>query len=130
MWFSLSVIACHDENTISISSAYPATSCSSRVAKVLICRFDSKPATSRSDRLPPSIRVDEPTLSMVATRRSADRRSGASVPKARHAPLNSSIVAIRRRISGVICRVSARIMKPILRPITPIIQNDERPTSA
>ena len=32
-------------------------------------------------------------LSMVATRLSAERRTGASVPKARHAPLNSSIRA-------------------------------------
>jgi len=37
---------------------------------------------------------------------------------------NSSILAIRPRISGVIWIVSARIMKPILRPITPIVHNN------
>ena len=44
-------------------------------------------------------------LSMVATRRSAESRSGASVPSARQAPLNSSISAMTARISGVIRRV-------------------------
>ena len=47
----------------------------------------------------PSMRVEDPMLSMVATRRKALRRSGASVPKARQAPLN---LAIRKRISGEI----------------------------
>ena len=42
--------------------------------------------TSRSDNLLPSTRLEEPMLSMVATRRSARRRSGASVPKALHVP--------------------------------------------
>ena len=56
------------------------------------------------------MRVEEPMLSMVATRRSADRRSGASVPKARQAPLNSSILAMRLSISGVIWMVSVRNM--------------------
>ena len=56
----------------------------------------------------PSIRVDEPMLSMVATRRSAESRSGASVPKARQAPLNSSIRAMSAPISGVIWRLSVR----------------------
>lgn len=45
-------------------------------------------------------------LSMVAKRRSAESRSVANVPKARHAPLNSSIPAISPRISGVIRVVS------------------------
>ena len=40
-------------------------------------------------------------LSTVATRRRACRRWGARVPKARHAPLNSSIRAMSERISGV-----------------------------
>ena len=35
------------------------------------------------------MRVAEPMLSIVAIRRSADSRSGAKVPGARHAPLNS-----------------------------------------
>jgi hypothetical protein len=38
----------------------------------------------------PSMRVEDPMLSIVATRRKAERRSGANVPNARHAPLNSS----------------------------------------
>ena len=41
-------------------------------------------------------------LSMVATRRRAESRSGARVPSARQAPLNSSISATRTSISGVI----------------------------
>ena len=77
------------------------------MAKDLIARFDSNNSTSRSDSLLPSMRVDEPILSMVATRRRADSRAGASVPKARQAPLNSSILAMRLRISGVIWMVSA-----------------------
>src|SRR5690606_9550811 len=52
------------------------------------------------------MRVDEPMLSMVATRRRVDSRSGASVPKARQAPLNLSLLAMRLRISGVIWMVS------------------------
>jgi hypothetical protein len=41
-----------------------------------------------------------PIVTIVATRRKADSRSGASVPKARQAPLNSSTRAIRLRLSG------------------------------
>lgn len=43
-------------------------------------------STSRSVSLLPSIRVEEPMLSIVATRRSAFRRSGASVPSAPERP--------------------------------------------
>src|SRR5690606_29536149 len=78
-------------------------------------------STSRSDSLLPSIRVEEPMLSMVATRRNADSRSGASVPRARQAPLNSSMPAIRPRISRDIWRESVRIMQPIIHPFTPKI---------
>ena len=63
--------------------------------------------------------VHEPILSMPVKRRRADSRSGASVPKARHAPLNSSILAMRFRISCVRWSVSERIMKPIAHPFTP-----------
>ncbi len=56
---------------------------------------------SRLLSLAPSIRVEEPILSMVATRRRPERRSGAIRPIARHAPLNSSISAISERIAGV-----------------------------
>jgi len=65
---------------------------------------------SMSLSLLPSMRVDEPMLSMVATRRRAESRSGASIPRARHAPLNSSIRAIRPKTSGVMWRVSVRII--------------------
>src|SRR3990167_6804230 len=68
------------------------------------------------------MRVEEPMLSMVATRRRADRRSGASEPKARQTPLNSSILAMRFRISGVIWRVSVVSMNQYytnLHPFTP-----------
>src|SRR5690606_11532940 len=58
-------------------------------------------------------------LSTVATRRNADSRSGASVPRARQAPLNSSMPAIKPRISGEIWRESVRIMQPIVHPFTP-----------
>ncbi len=51
-------------------------------------------------------------LSIVATRRSADSRSGARVPRARQAPLNSSISAIRAKVSGVIEMVSVRMLTP------------------
>jgi hypothetical protein len=61
-------------------------------------------------------RIDE----VVATRRKADRRSGASVPKARQAPLNSSILAIRLRISGVIWMVSVFSMSQYYTHLHPI----------
>src|ERR1039457_5016320 len=44
---------------VSITSAYPATSCSSRVAKDLISRLASRRSTSRSESLLPSVRVEE-----------------------------------------------------------------------
>ena len=44
-------------------------------------------------------------LSIVATRRCGDNRSGASVPKARQAPLHSPSSAILDRISGAIISV-------------------------
>jgi len=47
------------------------------------------------------LRVVEPMLSMAATRRNTDKQSGASVPKVRQKLLNSSILATRFRISGV-----------------------------
>jgi hypothetical protein len=63
------------------------------------------------------MRVEEPMLSIVATRRSAESRSGANVPSARHAPLNSSIPEMSIRMSGVIRRVSVAIMTPNPTPI-------------
>ena len=58
------------------------------------------------------MRVDDPMLSIVATRRRADKRSGASVLSARQAPLNSSSSAMMSSISGsmttvFVLRVSA-----------------------
>jgi hypothetical protein len=55
----------------------------------------------------PSMRVDAPMLSIVATLRRAWSRFGAIAPSARQAPLNSSILAMRPRISGVIVGVSS-----------------------
>ena len=55
-------------------------------------------------------RGGSPTLSMVATRRRAVSRSGARVPNAFHAPLNSSIWAMSRSISGVMFKVSKVII--------------------
>ena len=46
------------------------------------------------------MRVEEPMLSMVATRRRAESRSGANVPSARQAPLNSSRPAMSLRSFG------------------------------
>src|SRR5450631_765200 len=73
------------------------------------------------------MRVDDPTLSMVATRRSAERRSGARFPSARHAPLNSSSSEIRARTGGVMIRFSVLSCPPIdppnythFHPITPV----------
>ena len=54
---------------------------------------------------------------MVATRRSADNRSRASDPSERQAPLNSSIPAMRLRISGVISTVFEWILGTNLAPI-------------
>jgi hypothetical protein len=93
--------------TGSITSAQPATSCSSREPKDLISGFESRRSTSRSNSRLPSMRVEQPMLSTVATRRRAERRSGARVPKARQAPLSSSISATRESISGVIRKVDA-----------------------
>lgn len=49
-------------------------------------------------------------LSMVATRRRAERRSGAKLPRARHAPLSSSISAMAERMAGVMRSDWVRIM--------------------
>jgi hypothetical protein len=45
--------------------------------------------------------LEEPTDSMVATRRSAESRSGARLPNACQRPLNSSREAMSRRSAGV-----------------------------
>ena len=68
----------------------------------------------------PLMRVEEPTLSMVATRRCANSRSEGRAPKARQAPLNSLIPAISVRISGVMWRLSVRTMGQCYAQLHPI----------
>src|ERR1035437_2177000 len=128
MWFSVIGISGHAWKMVSMTSAYPATSCSSRVAKDLISRLASRRSTSRSDSLLPSMRVEKPMLSMVATRRRALRRSGARVPSARHAPLNSSISAMSMSTSGVYRDVGSlkhAALTPIYTPISTHISTQE-----
>ena len=60
----------------------------------------------------PSIRVEEPMLSIVATFFNADRRSGASLPMCCQIPLNVSISAMILSISGVIFSISMSNMLP------------------
>ena len=57
-------------------------------------------------------------LSIVATRRRLDSRSGAIRPIARQAPLNSSISAIRDRISGVMRSVAVLSVMPLIHPFS------------
>ena len=78
------------------------TSCSSRVSNFLISSLPNRCSTSRLLSLLPSMRVEEPMLSIVAMRRRAFNRSSAKVPRARQAPLNSSISDSKASNSGVI----------------------------
>src|SRR6266404_7898620 len=87
---------------MSMASAYPATSCSSRLANDLAFTPESSFSTSRSLSFAPSIRVEEPTLSIVAIRLRLESFSGASDSITFQRPLNSSISAMSFRISGVI----------------------------
>lgn len=76
---SVKGMSCQAANKTSMTSASPATSCSSHVSKRLICRLASKRSTSRSVSLPPSIRVEEPMLSHdghTAQGRQTIRRKG------------------------------------------------------
>lgn len=95
---------CYKSNTVSIALAYPATSFSSLDSKDLISSFDSKRSISLSDSLLPSIRVNDPILSIVATLLNAESWSGESDSWARYAPLNSSISLMSLRSSGIIFR--------------------------
>jgi hypothetical protein len=61
---------------------------------------ESSLSTSLSLSLAPSILVEEPTLSIVATRFRLVSFSGASVSIAFQRPLNSLISAMSLRISG------------------------------
>ncbi len=58
-------------------------------------------------------------LSMAATCRSADNRSGDRVLSARQAPLNSSISATSESIAGVIFREAISIMTPLYTHLHP-----------
>jgi hypothetical protein len=53
------------------------------------------------------MRVDEPTLSMVATLRNEVSLSFERLRIMRHCPLNSSNSAMSRRISGVMLKTGA-----------------------
>jgi hypothetical protein len=79
---------------------------SSRVAKELMFSRPSSASTSRSVRRLPSMRVEDTIPSIVAMRRRALSRSGARMPSARQAPLNSSSSDRRARSWGVIWRAS------------------------
>jgi hypothetical protein len=57
------------------------------------------------------VAIEDQLVALVATRLRAERRSGASLSRERQAPLNSSIMAMSRRISGVIRRASASSMR-------------------
>lgn len=87
-----------------------------RALRATMRRFESNLSTSRSVSFAPSMRVDEPMLSIVATCRNLESRFGAIRPNARQAPLNSSISAISDKIWGVIRkfeRASTGIHYPI-----------------
>ena len=64
---------------------------------------------------------------MVATRRKADRRSGARLPSARHAPLNSSISAIIERKVGVMRSVWVWIISNCVPNNTQLMQPKSTP---
>jgi hypothetical protein len=68
----------------------------------LAARPERSFSTSASVSLAPSMRVDDPTLSMVAIRRRLVSFSGVSVSMTVQRPLNSSISAISLRIPVVI----------------------------
>lgn len=64
-------------------------------------RPESNSSISRSESLAPSMRVDDPTDSIVATLRKVFKRSGLRNRRCFQLPLNSSSSAIRRSIALV-----------------------------
>ena len=64
---------------------------------------------------------------MVATRRNADSRSGARLPSARHAPLNSSISAMIERKVGVMRSVWVWIISNLIPNNTHFLQPNSEP---
>ena len=77
---------------------------------------DKSVSTSSSERAAPSILVDEPILSMVATCLRTASRSGDMLDNDRHAPLNSSISPTKRNTSSV-GRKPSRFIGQICQPI-------------
>jgi len=75
-----------------------------------MCNRPSKSSTWRSVSFEPSMRVEEPTLSMVATSRSEVSFSGERLRIMRHCPLNSSSSAMSRRISGVMLKTGGNMV--------------------
>jgi len=69
-----------------------------------IWRRPSRSSTYRSVSFESSIRVEDPTLSIVATLRREVSFSGERLRIMRHYPLNSSSSAINRSISGVMVK--------------------------
>jgi hypothetical protein len=75
-------------------------------------------ATSLSDNFTPSIRVEDPMLSIVATRLSARNLSGERFRKAVHFPLNSSISEIKLRTSCIDLKSASNCLMESLIPDT------------
>jgi hypothetical protein len=84
-------------------------SCSSRWLKDCSFKSDKRNSTSLSESLDPSMRVEEPMLSIVATFFRANKRSGVKTLKFCQAPLNSSISEIKLSISEEIVIFSTSI---------------------
>jgi hypothetical protein len=91
-----------------IRSLKPATSCSSRLANDSLRRPERSFSTWASLSFALSMRVDDPTLAIVAIRRRLVSFSGTIVSMTLQRPLNSSISATSLSISGVIvmCLIS------------------------
>ena len=79
-------------------------------------RRPSRSSTSLSASFASSMRVEEPMMRDCSDGINTVSRSGAGVVKVRHVPLNSSISAISRRISGVILSAPVFIGYPFLYP--------------
>jgi len=83
------------------------------ISSLFWLRNTGRASTYASLSFDPSMRVDDPTLSIVAIRRSMVSFSGASVSMTVQRPLNSSISAMSLRISGVIVMLVMRYMADI-----------------
>jgi len=83
------------------------------ISSLFWLRNTGRASTYASLSFDPSMRVDDPTLSIVAIRLSVVSFSGASVSMTVQRPLNSSISAMSFRISGVIVMLVMRCMADI-----------------